>query len=63
MNELVSIDRNICHGKPVVRGTRTPVEVVLKALSGGDSFETVMEDYDLSVDQVRACISEDKTRH
>jgi uncharacterized protein (DUF433 family) len=56
MNELIAIDPSICHGKPVVRGTRTPVTVILKALAGGDNFETVMEDYRISLEQVLACI-------
>lgn len=41
----VQIDPNICHGKPVIRGTRVLVSTILGALSGGDSVETVLEDY------------------
>ena len=32
MNERIVIDQKICHGKPVIRGTRTPVTVILDAL-------------------------------
>ena len=32
MSERIAIDPNICHGKPVIRGTRTPVMVILNAL-------------------------------
>jgi uncharacterized protein (DUF433 family) len=56
MSERISIDPKICHGKPVVRGTRTPVTVILDALSGGDSFETIMEDYRVTIEDIRACI-------
>lgn len=35
----------MCHGKPVIRGTRVLVSTILGALSGGDSVETVLEDY------------------
>jgi len=45
MNSRIEINPLVCHGKPVVRGTRIPVAVVLGALSGGDSFEKVLEDY------------------
>lgn len=45
MNPRVQIDPNICHGKPVIRGTRVLVSTILGALSGGDSVETVLEDY------------------
>jgi uncharacterized protein (DUF433 family) len=57
MDERIVVDPGICHGKPVVRGTRTPVIVVLDALAGGDTFETVMEDYRITLDDIRACIA------
>jgi uncharacterized protein (DUF433 family) len=57
MSERVAIDPAICHGKPVVRGTRTPVTVVLDALAGGDTFDMIQTDYDLTADDIRACIA------
>ncbi len=39
MPERIVIDPTVCHGKPVIRGTRTPVTVVLDALAGGDTFD------------------------
>ena len=39
MNERIVIDPRICHGKPVVRGTRTPVTVILDALAAGNKAE------------------------
>jgi uncharacterized protein (DUF433 family) len=61
MHERIEINPDRCHGKPVVRGTRTPVAVVLSALAGGDSVESVAADYDITPDDVRACV--DFTRH
>lgn len=57
MSQRIVIDPTICHGKPVVRGTRTPVTVVLGALAGGDSFEQVQADYGLAAEDIRACIA------
>jgi len=57
VNERLVIDPKICHGKPVIRGTRTPVTVVLDALAGGDSFETLMEDYRITIEDIRACVA------
>lgn len=57
MSDRIVIDPKICHGKPVVRGTRTPVTVVLGAIAGGDTFEQVQRDYDISEADVRACIA------
>ena len=56
MNERILIDPKICHGKPVIRGTRTPVTVILDALAGGDTFEIIQSDYDITADDIRACI-------
>jgi len=39
MNNRIEINPLVCHGTPVVRGTRVPVSTVLGALSGGDTFE------------------------
>jgi len=57
MNDRIVIDPKTCHGKPVIRGTRTPVTVVLGALAGGDSFEQVQNDYAITADDIRACIA------
>jgi uncharacterized protein (DUF433 family) len=57
MNDRILIDPKICHGKPVIRGTRTPVTVVLNALAGGDSFETLEKEYSITADDIRACIA------
>jgi uncharacterized protein (DUF433 family) len=45
MHERIAISQEVCHGKPVIRGTRVLVANILGALSGGDSIEDVLEDY------------------
>ena len=45
MHERISICPTVCHGKPVIAGTRVLVSTILGALAGGDSIETVLEDY------------------
>ncbi len=57
MNDRIVIDPAICHGKPVVRGTRTPVTVILGALAAGDDFRQIEQDYDITEDDIRACLS------
>jgi uncharacterized protein (DUF433 family) len=56
MNES-SFDPKICHGKPVIRGTRMPVALVVGSLAGGMSFEEVQREYDLSIDDIRAALN------
>lgn len=45
MNPRLTINPAICHGKPVMRGTRVLVSRILGALGCGDSIEAVLEDY------------------
>lgn len=46
MNERIVIDPQICHGKPVVRGLRYPVETILEWLSAGMTVEDILADYE-----------------
>jgi uncharacterized protein (DUF433 family) len=44
--QRVTLDLNICHGKPCIRGLRYPVEFILELLSSGMTTEDILEDYD-----------------
>lgn len=50
------MDATVCHGKPVISGTRVLVSTILGALAGGDSVGEVAEDYGLSGSQVSAAL-------
>lgn len=56
LNDRIIIDPSICHGKPVIRGTRTPVAIVVGSLAGGMSFEEVQREYELTIEDVRAAL-------
>jgi uncharacterized protein (DUF433 family) len=56
MEDRIVIDPKICHGKPVIRGTRTPVALVVGSLAGGMTFEDVQREYSLTVEDVRAAL-------
>ncbi|KAF0153322.1 MAG: hypothetical protein FD143_399 [Ignavibacteria bacterium] len=45
MFERILVDPKICHGKPVIKGTRVLVSVVLGYLAKGSSVEQVIEDF------------------
>jgi uncharacterized protein (DUF433 family) len=48
MKELlkrITIDQEICHGKPCVRGMRWPVEVIIDLLGSGMTNEEILEDH------------------
>ncbi|GCL44494.1 hypothetical protein NIES3787_01700 [Microcystis aeruginosa NIES-3787] len=44
--QRITLDLNICHGKPCLRGLRYPVEFILELLSSGMSIEDILADYD-----------------
>ncbi len=53
----ITIDPDICHGKPSIRGLRYPVEFILELLSSGMSIGDILEDYeDLEKDDVLAVL-------
>ena len=44
--ERITIDPQICHGKPVVRGLRYPVETLLELMSAGMTNDEILADYE-----------------
>jgi len=57
-HKVVTIDKDICHGKPTIRGLRYPVELILELLSSGMSIEEILEDYeDLTKEDILAVLS------
>jgi len=58
MNERIEINHRICHGKPVIRGTRVLVCNILGALGAGDSIEDVLDDYpNITWEDIRAALA------
>ena len=61
-HQRISIDPLVCHGKPVIRGTRVLVANVLGALSAGQARSEILEDYpvinDADIDAALAFASE-----
>lgn len=41
----ITINPDICHGKPCIRGMRWPVEVIIDLLSSGMSTEEILRDH------------------
>ena len=54
----ISVDPNICFGKPCIKETRIWVSLVLDFLSSGMSAEEILIEYPkLTIDDIRACIA------
>ena len=56
--ERITIDPEVCHGKPCIRGMRYPVDMILTLLSAGMSHEEILSDYeDLEPDDILAALA------
>ena len=53
----ITINPNVCHGKPTIRGLRYPVESMLELLASGMTIDELLSDYpDLEKDDFLACL-------
>lgn len=53
----ITLDTEICHGKPTVRGLRYPVEMILELLGSGMTHDEILENYeDLENDDILAVL-------
>jgi uncharacterized protein (DUF433 family) len=58
MNDRITIDPAVCHGKPCIRGLRYPVENVLEWLAGGMTTDEILADYeDLEREDILAALA------
>ena len=56
--ERITVNPAIFGGKPIIRGMRISVEMILSLLAQGESWESLLEDYpDLERDDLRACMA------
>ena len=54
----ITIDPEICHGKPCIRGLRYPVVSMLEYLAGGDTSEDLLREFpDLEPEDIQACLT------
>lgn len=54
----ITINPNVCFGKPTIRNMRYPVEIILDLLSAGMTHQEILEDYpDLEENDILACLT------
>ena len=55
--QRISSDPDICHGKPVIKGTRIPVYLIVSLVAEGESVESIVKDYpSLTHEDVQAAL-------
>jgi uncharacterized protein (DUF433 family) len=57
MNARISIDPNVCHGKPVIRNTRVLVSNILGDLATGATHQEIIANYpNITEDDIKAAL-------
>ncbi len=56
IGQRIVIDDQIRSGKPVIKGTRVSVDLIIGKLAGGMTYEEVMTEYDLRRDDILAAL-------
>jgi uncharacterized protein (DUF433 family) len=56
MNPRISIDPQVQHGRPVIKGTRVPVIRLLGCIAEGMTIEETAAEYRVTVDDVLAAL-------
>lgn len=53
----ISVNPNVCHGKPCIKGTRIMVSIILDYLSAGETQETILREYPQLIEEdIRAVL-------
>ena len=56
--QRITVNREIFGGKPIIRGMRISVELILSLLAQGETIEALLEDYpELDPEDIRACLA------
>lgn len=54
----IETNPEIMYGKPVIKGTRIPVDLILEKMSNGQNFQEIYKDYpDLNEEDLYACLA------
>ena len=53
----ITIDPDVCNGKPTIRGKRIAAQTILEFLGAGETTEEILRQYpSLDLDDIRACL-------
>ena len=54
--DRISIKADVCHGRACIKGRRVMVSVILASLAEGDSPETIIANYHLTLEDIQAAM-------
>ena len=57
LTERIELDPKVCNGKPVIKGTRIPLTVILEQLAEGKTWDSILSGYpELTRDDIHAAL-------
>ena len=55
--ERIELNPKICNGKPVIKGTRIPISVILEQIAQGESWDDLLKGYpELKKDDIKSAL-------
>lgn len=55
--ERIELNPKVCNGKPVIKGTRIPISVILEQIAHGESWDDLLKGYpELKKDDIKAAL-------
>jgi uncharacterized protein (DUF433 family) len=55
--DRIVIDSAVRHGKPIIKGTLVPLEIIIGSLAGGMQIEEIVKECDLQKEDVLAALA------
>lgn len=52
----ISVDEKVRFGRPVITGTRVPVDLILGKLAGGMTYDEIEREYEIALEDILACL-------
>jgi uncharacterized protein (DUF433 family) len=52
----ITVDEKVRFGKPVIKGTRVPIDLIIGKLAGGMTYEEVISEYGLTREDILAAL-------
>jgi len=53
----ISVDEKVRFGRPVITGTRVPVDLILGKLAGGMTYDEIAREYEIMREDILACLN------
>lgn len=55
--DRIELDPKVCNGRPIIKGTRIPVSVILEQIAEGESWDEVLSGYpELKKEDIKAAL-------